>query len=212
MNPKLEDEMALLAVEEGSSSVEKLRRFLLVPYDDMFEKRTACRLACRALVQKGSSGIDAMLSAIVEAPTLCAKNAIEVTTDFVVQRLDSEYVLVEIEKPQDRIFTSTTDFSAKFTHAFGQVIDFQDWVESHGEYARSLMPGVKSPKGILIMGRKLGLTERQIAKLNRFSLNSRNIEILTYDDVLNRARDLYDNIYSSIGSGTQAPQFEQLCS
>lgn len=59
---------------------------------------------------------------------------------YVVRRLDNEYILVEIEKPQNRIFTESADFMAEFTHVFGQVIDFQEWVDTHAEYARHLMP------------------------------------------------------------------------
>jgi len=125
------------------------------------------------------------------------KFGLEHITDFVVRRLDNEYILVEIEKPQDAIFTSGDDLTAKFTHAYGQVIDFQGWVDAHGEYARSLMPGISAPKGMLIIGMRKQLTERQIAKLKRFNINSKSIEVFTYDDLLVKAKDLYENIHTN---------------
>lgn len=101
---------------------------------------------------------------------------------------------MEIEKPQDAIFTQANDFTAKFNHAFGQVLDFHEWIESHGEYARSLMPGIFTPKGVLIIGRRENLTPLQNAKLKRFTINSRAIEVYTFDDLIIKAKNLYANI------------------
>jgi len=36
--------------------------------------------------------------------------------------------LVEIERPQDALFTRANDHMARFAHAFGQVVDFLHWV------------------------------------------------------------------------------------
>lgn len=118
----------------------------------------------------------------------------ELVTDFVIKRLDNEYITVEIEKPQDDIFTRGNNFTAKFTHAFGQVLDFHEWIDSHGEYARSLMPNIYTPKGVLVIGRRENLTPIQNAKLKRFIINSKSIEVYTFDDLLNKAKNLYANI------------------
>ena len=123
---------------------------------------------------------------------------IEFVTDFVVRRLDNRYVLVEIEKPQDRLFTTLSDFAARFTHALGQIVDFQEWVDQHGEYARTLMPGISSPTGLLIMGLRTVMSEHEIGKLKRYCINSTYIDILTYDDVLAHAKNFYENIHRNM--------------
>lgn len=135
--------------------------------------------------------IDPLASEVIPKQKL----GIEHITDFVIRRLDNEYILVEIEKPQDAIFTGGNDFTSKFTHAYGQILDFQEWVDVHSEYARSLMPGIVSPKGVLIIGMRKDLPQVQIEKLKRFSINSRSIEIFTFDDLINKSKDLYRNIY-----------------
>jgi hypothetical protein len=135
--------------------------------------------------------IDPLASEVIPKQKL----GLEHITDFVIRRLDNEYIVVEIEKPQDTIFTGGNDLTAKFTHAYGQVLDFQEWVDAHGEYARSLMPGVVSPKGVLVIGMREHLSVEQIAKLKRFIINSRSIEVFTYDDLIKKAKDLYRNIY-----------------
>jgi len=121
----------------------------------------------------------------------------EFITDYVIKRLDNEYLVVEIEKPQDALFTQKNDFTANFIHAFGQVIDFQEWVDAHGEYARSQMPGISSPRGLLIIGRKTNLSPGQLSKLKRYLTNSKSVEVLTYDDIIERAENLYNNIHKN---------------
>lgn len=120
---------------------------------------------------------------------------VEYATDFALRRHDGGWTLVEIEKPQDRMFTTSDDFTAPFTHAFGQVLDFQHWVDNNVAYAQTLMPGIAAPRGLLIMGTRQPLTERQSDKLKQFCDNSRRIEIVTYDELLARGRQLYDSLW-----------------
>lgn len=115
-------------------------------------------------------------------------------TDFVIHLINEEYVLVEIEKPQDNIFTANNDFTSKFTHAFGQVLDFINWIELNISYAQTKLPGIKSPKGMLIMGRRDTMTEEQKLKLKKYNENSHSIEVLTFDDLLSNSERLLENL------------------
>jgi hypothetical protein len=135
--------------------------------------------------------IDPLAAQIIDRQRL----GLELTTDFVVRRLDNEYILVEIEKPRDAIFTSRNDFTAEFNHAFGQVLGFQAWVNKHSEYARHHMPGISCPRGLLVIGRKKNLSDEQSDKLRQLCLNSQSVSVLTYDDLVERARTLYANIF-----------------
>jgi hypothetical protein len=123
------------------------------------------------------------------------KLGLEHVTDFVVRRHDNIYLLVEIEKPQDRIFTATNDFTAQFTHAFGQVIDFLRWVEKNAEYARQRMPDIASPIGMLIMGQRRSLSADNLEKLRYFAANCGSVEVLAFDDLLVRTRTLYASVF-----------------
>lgn len=87
------------------------------------------------------------------------------------------------------------NFTAEFNHAFGQVLGFQAWVSKHPEYARHHMPGISCPRGLLVIGRKNTLTAEQSDKLRQLCLNSQAVSVLTYDDLIERARTLYANIY-----------------
>jgi hypothetical protein len=119
----------------------------------------------------------------------------EYATDFAVRRHDDRWLLVEIEKPQDSVFTAQDNFSAPFTHAYGQVLDFQRWVDDDVAYARSAMPGIVVPRGLLVIGRRAGMTERQQKKLAQLVSNSARIDVLTFDDLLRQATVVYDNLH-----------------
>lgn len=111
-------------------------------------------------------------------------------TDFVIRRHDGRYLVVEIEKPQDKIFTSSGDFSAPFSHALGQVLDFQGWVAEQNSCARSKLPHIENPRGLLVMGRREDLTDRQERKLRRWCANSNSIDVATFDDLVTVGRQL----------------------
>lgn len=126
-----------------------------------------------------------------------AKMGIEYTTDFVIRRMNNEYLLVEIEKPTDKIFTKKNDFTAVFTHAMGQVLQFQNWVESNIAYAEKHFPFIVSPQGIVIIGMKNRFSKTQVEQLTRFNINSRGkLKVLTYDDLIEQGKQLLQNLYS----------------
>jgi len=116
-----------------------------------------------------------------------ARLGLEFVTDFLLRRHDHRYVAVEIEKPQDPIFTRRNDFTSEFSHAVGQVIDFQGWVAENVAYAQRKFPLIENPAGLLIIGHRGSLDERRQAKLRRWCANSSSIEILTFDDLIVRA-------------------------
>jgi hypothetical protein len=131
----------------------------------------------------------------------------EYVTDFVIERLDDRHFMVEIEKPHTPLFTRKmvdtingprlrNDFSSFFTHALGQILDFQQWVEKHHEYANDDMKGIFSPPWLLVIGLRSNLEPDEREKLERLNINMRgNIQILCFDDLLTNGQSLYDNLY-----------------
>jgi hypothetical protein len=123
-----------------------------------------------------------------------ARLGVELVTDFVLRRHDYRYLAVEIEKPQDPIFTQRNDFTKEFSHAIGQVIDFQGWVADNVAYAQRHFPLIENPGGLLVIGCRSNLDDKQRAKLRRWCANSRTIEVLTFDDLAVRADALHRSI------------------
>lgn len=172
-----------------TSGVIKLSRPLLQQFDEMINQNLR-EEDYQVFLKRHPVFLDPLSADVIPKQKL----GIEMVTDFVLKRYDNKYILVEIEKPQDRLFTLTNDFTAEFTHAFGQVLDFQQWVDSHAAYARVHMPGVSSPRGLLVIGRRTDLSEDNKAKLHRFSINCLAIDVITFDDLLQNATMLYEAI------------------
>lgn len=120
-------------------------------------------------------------------------------TDYVLETLTGDYIAVEIEKPSDAIFTRSNDFTCEFTHAFGQTIDFIEWIEQNIAYAQKKLPGIAAPRGLVVIGRRSVLTQRQLDKLRRFNKNSSAVEAVTFEDLLLKAKSLQKNIRRRVG-------------
>lgn len=117
-------------------------------------------------------------------------------SDFVIKRLDNEYVFVELEKPQDLLFTKYPHPAAPLSHALGQVLNWFVWVEDNISYAqKNGFPDIHSPYGIIIMGRKDNLNSEQQRFLATFNdmINPR-IKVMTYDDLLYNAKNVINNL------------------
>ncbi len=115
-------------------------------------------------------------------------------TDFVVELLQHQYVLVEIERPSHRLFTKRGDPRAQLTHAQRQAEDWRDWVHQHISYARASMPGITDPDCWVIIGRRTEMSERDQAALTRKNRELQHIDIRTYDDLLDAANQHLENL------------------
>ncbi|NKJ72813.1 DUF4263 domain-containing protein [Rhizobium leguminosarum bv. viciae] len=109
--------------------------------------------------------------------------------DFLIREADNSYVLVEIENPQHRLFTSNGDFTAAVNHAQRQVEDWQQWIEENMLLVQKRYPDMLSPRGLVVIGRGIGLSDVERTRLSRRNANLRGqIAIKTYDDLIAGAR------------------------
>jgi len=117
----------------------------------------------------------------------------EFEVDYALEKFNGLIDLMEIESSNLSIFTKQGNPSSYLVHAEQQVIDWLDWIEKNNSYARNGLEGLISPKGFVIIGRSSSLTERTKASLiRRNKAFNGNITILTYDDVLIKAKSLRD--------------------
>ena len=68
-----------------------------------------CEEEYQSYLSKNPVLLDPLASKVIPKQVL----GVEFKSDFVIQRLDNEYLVIEIEKPQDRIFTKADDFTSK---------------------------------------------------------------------------------------------------
>jgi len=113
----------------------------------------------------------------------------EFRMDFLLRLPDSSYLLVEIENPRHRLFTTSGDFSAPVNHAVRQVEDWQDWIETNLLVVEKKYPGMVAPFGQVVIGRSHDLDEQQLRRLRRRNINTRGrLVVSTYDDLITQAR------------------------
>ena len=131
-------------------------------------------------------------SAVAVTPKV--KLGAELVPDFVVETSSERYVLVEIERPSLQVLTEKGRPRAELTHAQQQVKDWFDWISTHSEYARSLMPGISEPEGWVVIGRRSSIHNEHKHVLARENSESRRITTSTYDHLLDRAKQHLENL------------------
>ncbi len=116
-------------------------------------------------------------------------------TDYVVRRINNEYILVEIENSTNKIFTKQGQITAVVTGALGQVRDFQAWIADNIAYAQRKLPGIRRPEGLVVIGRRKNLTEIDTKRLSEENFSRRgHIRVVTYDDLLDQGRAVHQNL------------------
>lgn len=115
----------------------------------------------------------------------------EYEMDYALQRVDGVVDLVEIEAATHKLFTQGGNPSSSLVHAEQQVMDWLAWIEKHHPYAEANLPGLISPIGIVVIGRSSTLDAGAVEKLRRRNQLFRGqIQVLTYDDLLSKAKAL----------------------
>lgn len=116
-----------------------------------------------------------------------------VEPDFVIRRPGDRYVLVELERPAKAAATKRGPARAELTQASFQIAEFRDYVLEHYESVKTTFPGInRDPGSMVVISRSTEAAfgdrsdvRRQLQLLRE---QLRVDEILTYDDLLNRAR------------------------
>lgn len=124
----------------------------------------------------------------------------EFRLDFLVRQADGTYVLVEIENPKHKLFTSRGDFSAPVNHAQRQVEDWQQWIEENMLLVQQHYPDMLAPMGMVVIGRSRDLSKEEKVRLARRNSNLRGrLSIMTYDDLIESSRQFIASIQKNLG-------------
>lgn len=189
---KMEEENARAIYKIFTESTIKINKKMISDFNKLINQNNREEVY-QEFLTKNPVLIDPLAKLIIPKQKL----GVEYITDFVLRKFTDEYVLIEIEKPSDRIFNASNDFTSRFTHALGQILDFQEWVEANIAYAQKHMPNIISPTGLLIIGLSSELTTLQKSKLRRFNVNNNGkVRVICFDEIVENANKLYNNIVS----------------
>lgn len=113
--------------------------------------------------------------------------------DFLLKRTDGFHDIVETKKPDHELFTGSDTLSAKLKDTLSQIADYLDFYETNRLHHREQTGNdVYQPKGIIVIGRRNEDTQEAIKKHER--VIHPNIEILTYDDLKERAEQTIETL------------------
>jgi len=116
--------------------------------------------------------------------------------DFYIEKYDGYADIVEIKKSNDELFDNKGKITSVFSRAIQQIIDYIDdalYYADNKRLSEKLKFNFLKPKGILIIGRRDSNTER----IKNLGYYFHNIEILTYDDVLDRGKTILNHLLNN---------------
>ena len=122
-------------------------------------------------------------------------------TDFVLVAPSDQgptYTLVEIEKSSHPILLKDNSLSSQTNHAIKQTRDWDVWLENNKAYLQGKLPGFETPLYLVVIGRGNTLDDTAKAYLRSYNRDWKNIELLTYDDVLVRFNGVINAIEAAI--------------
>jgi Domain of unknown function (DUF4263) len=115
----------------------------------------------------------------------------EHVSDFVFREPSNDYLLVEIEAPHRELFRKDGHPRQTLTHAMSQIDDWLAYIhENKGRVERELdLLGISAtPRTLVVIGRSASLTEDNRRTLAVLQSQRPRLTIMTYDDLLDRAR------------------------
>lgn len=120
------------------------------------------------------------------------KRAGENVMDFLLTKYNGDYVIVELKRPTDRLFVGsgkTVRKSDKLNRAIDQIRNYQLYHSKYYEYIyASEQERIFMPRGLIVMGR----TDENYERLKIENAILRDVEIVTYDDFLERAKRIVE--------------------
>jgi hypothetical protein len=119
-------------------------------------------------------------------------------SDLVVRDSDGTYTLVELGSPKRRLFTQAGDPTADLFHAMNQVTSWRRYIEDNLSTVQTelRLPGITAAaRTLVVIGRSAELGGATRRTLLAMSTETPGRDILTYDDVVARARGMCTNLF-----------------
>lgn len=130
--------------------------------------------------------------------------------DFLLEKFNQVYDIVELKGPNDQLFEVEKEgerkrsfdnridykFSSQFSRALHQVMSYMDEFEENFDHIKSNQPSIKDfmyPKGTIVLSKRELFPKdgkNSIKYLHLINRQFGNIDILTYDDLADRAENI----------------------
>src|SRR5262249_36017811 len=119
-----------------------------------------------------------------------------VEPDFILKYADGSYKLVELERPSKDIATRQGHPRSEFTQASFQIAEWRHFIANHYNLIKSDFTGISAnPSALLIISRSTAKSFGTGRRIHEYKALLRsflpNTEVLTYDDLLDRAKQAH---------------------
>jgi hypothetical protein len=118
--------------------------------------------------------------------------------DFIVETSDFRYVIVEIEGPNEEIYTAETPprQARKLREADSQIKTYLSYAHNNILFLRQKLPFLSGEKinGLIVIGRSSNLSREQKKRLDQDRGFSKDFDIVTYDELFESLRVFLENL------------------
>ena len=159
-------------------------------YDELLRTPSSDEKALHSFLERNPLFLDPLALRVWSKPDLHGKKE----PDFVVQRSDNSYMIVEIEIPNKLLVTAKNQLSADATHAITQVLEYKSFLTERFIEASTTFPNFRMPDGLVVIGREEILSVSQASTLRRENEHRPDIHIIGFDAMARRAHTITRNV------------------
>jgi hypothetical protein len=163
---------------------------LLQAFDQLIEAKPCDETAFQQFLSDHPQILDPLAFRVWPQPDLFGFKE----PDFVVQRADGTYIVVEIECPGKTLVTAGGHLSADVTHAEQQATDYRRNLMRKYADVRIHMPDFQEPDCLVVLGLQRTLSKERRQILHDANLNRNHLRIAGFDWLLNRGRTIATNV------------------
>ena len=118
--------------------------------------------------------------------------------DFIIETSDFRYVIVEIEGPNEEIYTAETPprQARKLREADSQIKTYLSYAHNNILFLRQKLPFLSGEKirGLIVVGRSSNLSSEQKKRLDQDRGFSKDFDIVTYDELFESLQMFLENL------------------
>ncbi|MBP2444978.1 Shedu anti-phage system protein SduA domain-containing protein [Rhizobium leguminosarum] len=114
--------------------------------------------------------------------------------DFVIQRTDGTYLVVEIECPSKKLLTAIGQLSSSAGHAEFQALEYRRHLMEKIADVRIHFPEFKEPDCLVVVGLERDLNPKQRDALHMINRGRNHVRIVGFDWLLERAKTIASNV------------------
>lgn len=159
-------------------------------YLELIDHASSDEYAFQDFFEKNPTFLDPLAHRVWPQPDLHGKKE----PDFIIQRSDNSYLVVEIETPCKQIVTKDGQIGAKVTQAVTQAMEYRSFLLEHHQQAQATFSNFSAPEALVVIGCEGSLTEEEFSVLRRENEHRTNIKIVGFDALAKRAIAITNNL------------------